>query len=121
MTLGNAFTSLLWFIAILALIPLALWLFKRSGAAGVAAQGPVRTVASLPLAPGQRLVTVEVGRGESRRWLVLGVTAQQISTLHEMAPADDGSSVPAAPAAAPFAQLLKRIQPPRDEDDGHGR
>ena len=116
MNAASAFTSLLWFIAILALIPLALWLFKRTGAGGAAAQGLMRTVAVLPLAPNQRLVTVEVGRGEARRWLVLGITAQQIATLHEMAPQDEDSSLPSASAAAPFAQLLQRLQPPRKED-----
>ena len=120
MNAASAFTSLLWFIAILALIPLALWLFKRTSAGGAAAQGMMRTVAVLPLAPNQRLVTVEVGRGEARRWLVLGITAQQIATLHEMAPQDEGSSLPPAPAAAPFAQLLQRLQPPRG-DDGDAR
>jgi len=117
MTAGTAFTSLLWFIAILALIPAALWLLKRTPAGGAALQGPMRTVAVLPLAPNQRLVTVEVGRGDSRRWLVLGVTAQQITTLHEMAPQDDGVA-PAPQAALPFAQLLAKLQ---RKDETHAR
>jgi flagellar protein FliO/FliZ len=117
MTAGSVFTSLLWFIAILALIPAALWLLKRTPAGGASVHGLMRTVAVLPLAPGQRLVTVEVGRGEARRWLVLGVTGQQITALHEMAPQDE--TVPPAPqAAAPFAQLLARLQ---RKDDRHGR
>jgi flagellar protein FliO/FliZ len=109
MTAGTAFTSLLWFIAILALIPVALWLLKRMPAGGAAARGPMRTVAVLPLAPNQRLVTVEVGHGDTRRWLVLGVTAQQITTLHEMAPQDDAHAV-APQATLPFAQLLAKLQ-----------
>jgi flagellar protein FliO/FliZ len=117
MSAGSAFTSILWFIAILALIPAVLWLLKRTPAGGGAAAGVMRTVAVLPLAPNQRLVTVEVGRGESRRWLVLGVTGQQISTLHEMAPQDDTSTLPPPPAAAPFAQLLGRLQGTRDDHD----
>jgi flagellar protein FliO/FliZ len=108
MTAGSAFTSLLWFIAILALIPAALWLLKRTPAGGATAQGSMRTVAVLSLSPNQRLVTVEVGTGEARRWLVLGVTGQQITTLHEMAPQDEMPAV--APAATPFAQLLARIK-----------
>ena len=120
MSAASAFTSLLWFVAILALIPLALWLAKRTGSGGAATQGLMRTVAVLPLAPNQRLVTVEVGRGDARRWLVLGITAQQIATLHEMAPQDEDSSLPPAPAAAPFAQLLRRLQPP-PRDDFHAR
>jgi len=120
MSWSSAMSSLLWFAAILAAIPLALWLFKRSSAGASAMQGWMRTVAVLPLSPSQRLVTVEVGRGDARRWLVLGVTGQSIATLHEMAPQDEGSSLPPAPPAAPFAQLLQRLHPPR-KDDGDAR
>ncbi len=108
MTASSAFTSLLWFIAILALIPAALWLLKRTPAGAAAMQGAMRTVAVLALSPGQRIVTVEVGRGDERRWLVLGVTGQQITTLHEMAPQEE--AVVLAPAVTPFAQLLARFK-----------
>ena len=104
-------TSLLWFTFIVALIPLSLWLVKRSGLAhGLAAPGAaaqIKTVGQLNLGPGQRLLTVEVGQGEDRTWLVLGVTGQSIQTLHTMAP----QAAP-EPAAAPvhpgFAALLRR-------------
>jgi flagellar protein FliO/FliZ len=82
---------ILWFVVIVALIPVSLWLLKRSGlASGAMGAGaaPVRQVAQLNLGPGQRIVTVEVGEGESRTWLVLGVTSQQINTLHSMPPID---------------------------------
>jgi flagellar protein FliO/FliZ len=108
MTLGSAFTSLLWFALILALIPVALWLLRRTPAGGHAAHGLMRTVAVLPLSPSQRVVTVEIGHGESRRWLVLGVTGQTISALHEMAPQAEADRPPAPPA--PFAQLMQRLQ-----------
>jgi flagellar protein FliO/FliZ len=109
MTTGSVVSSLLWFVAILALIPVALWLLRRTPPGGVAAAGALRTVAVLSLSPSQRIVTVEVGRGDARRWLVLGVTAQQITTLHEMAPQDDAGAPPSA-AQPPFAQLLERLQ-----------
>ena len=109
MSAGSAFTSLLWFIAILALIPAALWLLKRTPAGGATAQGSMRTVAVLSLSPSQRLVTVEVGKGEARRWLVLGVTGQQITTLHEMPPQEE-AVVASAQGATPFAQLLARFK-----------
>ena len=95
------------FVLILALIPAALWLLKRTPMGGVAGGiAPMRVVGALPLAPNQRLVTVEVGQGEQRRWLVLGVSPGGISTLHDMAPQADA---PAAPQAGGnvFAQLLK--------------
>ncbi len=115
MNASSAFTSLLWFIAILALIPAALWLLKRTPAGG-AAQGAMRTVAVLPLSPSQRIVTVEVGRGQARRWLVLGVTGQQITTLHEMAPQEE--ALAAAPVATPFAHLLARL---KNQDGSNAR
>jgi flagellar protein FliO/FliZ len=115
MPAGSVLTSLLWFIAIVALIPAALWLLRRTPVGGTTAHGLMRSVAVLPLAPNQRLVTVEIGRGDSRRWLVLGVTAQSIQTLHDMAPQDD--ALPTLPATTPFATLLARLQPkPKDAD-----
>jgi flagellar protein FliO/FliZ len=100
-------TPLLWFGAIVALIPLALWLLKRTPLGQGAASGPLRHVAALPLSAAQRVAIVEVGSGAERRWLVLGVSGQSITTLHTMAPQD----APVPPAAdAGFAQLLSRLK-----------
>lgn len=102
---------ILWFVVIVALIPVSLWLLKRSGLANGAMGGgaaPMRAVGHLNLGPGQRLVTVEVGEGESRTWLVLGVTAQQINTLHSMAPLTPAVAPGEAASVHPqFAQLLR--------------
>jgi flagellar protein FliO/FliZ len=90
----------LWFLAVVALIPVALWLLKRTPMGGAAAAGVLRVVAQLPTAPNQRLLVVEVGQGEDRRWLVLGATAQSITTLHTLPPQAE------PPAPASFAKLL---------------
>jgi flagellar protein FliO/FliZ len=108
---STAVASALWFLAVLALIPLALWLLKRTSfgsGGGAAARGMLRSVAVLPLSQSHRIVTLEVGSGEERRWLVLGVTPQSISTLHSMAP----QSVPEAPQTAlpSFAQLFAPLR-----------
>jgi flagellar protein FliO/FliZ len=108
---SQGFTSLLWFLAILALIPLALWLLKRTPMGGAAGQGVLRSVAALPLSTSQRIVTVEVGRGEARRWLVLGVTPQSITTLHTMEPqegAPDATGLLQPPGA--FSELLGKVR-----------
>ncbi|WP_201495322.1 FliO/MopB family protein [Rubrivivax sp. A210] len=113
-------TSLLWFLAIIALIPLALWLLKRSPLAG-GGSGPAgtpRALAVLPLAAQQRLVTVEVGQGDERRWLVLGVSPQAIHLLHTMKP-EAGFEPPPEPAA-PFAQLMSRLNATRAGDRNAG-
>ncbi|MBC7939264.1 MAG: flagellar biosynthetic protein FliO [Chitinophagaceae bacterium] len=119
---GSSWGALLWFFAIIAMIPLVLWLFKRSplGGGAVGSAGAPRTVAVLPLSTQQKVVTVEVGLGEERLWLVLGVTAQGIRTLHTMAPPAPAASGPATatPPPAAFAQLLGRL---RGKDGGHAK
>ena len=106
--MGSTFGSLLAFVGIVALIPLALWLLKRTPIGGGAAHGVMRTVAMLPISANQRLLTVEVGSGDERKWLVLGVTPAGIHTLHTMAP----QAVPTAAAVSgPFAQLLAKHMP----------
>ena len=110
--------SLLWFVAIVAMIPLALWLLKRTPMGGASGNGVMRSVAALPLSASQRIVTVEVGQGDERRWLVLGVTAQSITTLHTMAPqAEAGAGITMA-AVPPFAQLLAKLRPNGGTSDG---
>ena len=110
MPASNGVTSVLWFIAVLALIPLALWLLKRTPMGGASGMGVVRAVAALPLSPSQRIITIEVGQGDSRCWLVLGVTAQSITTLHTMAPQGDVGTAAVPPPMPAFAQMLDRLR-----------
>lgn len=131
--MGMNWTALAWFLAIVASIPLLLWLFKRSQLLGAhAAVGTARTVAVLPLSASQKVVTVELGRGDDKLWLVLGVTPQSITTLHTMtalppltpvaptvpAPVEDLAPTHGA-ASATFAQLLGRLR--GHGPDHHGR
>lgn len=109
--MGSTLFPILWFIAIIAMIPLALWLLKRTPIGGSTATGVMRTVGVLPLSPNQRLITVEVGQGDERRWLVLGVTPQQISCLHNMAPNGEPLSDSAAQQKSAFAKSLSRFLP----------
>ena len=113
----NAWSSLLWFIAIVALIPATLWFLKRTPLGGAGGAGVMRSIATLPLSTSQRIVTIEVGSGADRRWLVVGVTPSSITTLHSMA-AQDVDAVPgigAHPAHPAFAQILGRFR--RTPDD----
>jgi len=117
-------SSLIWFIAIIAMIPVALWLLKRTPmGGGGAGQGMLRSVAALPLSANQRIVTVEVGQGDTRRWLVLGVTAQSITTLHTMEPTDPAQAEALAKpfdtsgrTAGGFAHLLSKLRQDRGTD-----
>jgi flagellar protein FliO/FliZ len=107
-------SALLWFAAIVVMIPLALWLLKRTPLGGAASVGGMRSISAMPLSNTQRLLTVEVGQGDQRRWLVLGVTPHTINLLHTMEPAPDAvvpSGTPVAgTAAASFAQMLGRVR-----------
>ncbi|MFN7727314.1 MAG: FliO/MopB family protein [Rubrivivax sp.] len=121
---NNGLNSLLWFLAIIAAIPAVLWLMKRAQQTRAGGAGPVRPIAVLPLSPSQKLVTVEVGQGDSRCWLVLGVTPQAINLVTTMLPQDPPATTAAAtdtkaapamgtganPQQATFAQLLQRLQ-----------
>jgi flagellar protein FliO/FliZ len=115
--MSNGLSSLLWFVAIIAMIPVALWLLKRTPMGGAASGNAMRSVAALPLSASQRIVTIEVGHGDDRRWLVLGVTAQSITTLHTMTPQAEANA-DAAPAPTPFAQLLGKLRGERGANDG---
>lgn len=95
-----------WFVLILCLIPAVLWLLKRTPLGGSAATGVMRLVAQMPISPNQRLLTVEVGQGEDRRWLVLGVTGAQITTLHTMAPQAELAAAAPPASVANFASML---------------
>ena len=119
--------SIFWFVVILAAIPVSLWWLKRSplGASmGASARQAVRPVGSFSLGPGQRLVTVEVGEGDARTWLVLGVTAQRISKLHVL-PAQALPAATAKPDVPPgfenaqkFAAVLQRLRQPTSRGAG---
>ena len=64
-----------------------MWLLKRTPLGrGAGMPGVMRQVGALPLSPSQRVVTIEVGDGEGKRWLVLGVTAQSITEREALAP-----------------------------------
>lgn len=99
--------SILWFVLILALIPAALWMMKRLPIVKASQTSSARVVGSLALSGSQRLLTVEVGQGEERRWLVLGVTPSSISLLHSMPPQADAPPDQASPS---FAETLKHLK-----------
>ena len=100
MNASPVFGSLAALVGVIVLIPLVLWLLKRTPLGGGATRGPMRVVGMLALGPSQRLVTVEVGSGNERRWLVLSVAPSGVTTLHTMAPcADDAAQAATAQSA----------------------
>ncbi|MCU0969521.1 MAG: flagellar biosynthetic protein FliO [Rubrivivax sp.] len=109
--MNPGWSALLWFGAVVAAIPLVLWLLKRTPIGGAAAGAGLRSIAVLPLSTTQRIVTVEVGHGDDRRWLVLGVSPGNIQTLHLMdAQSPPGPALPPPAPPVAFAQLLQRLR-----------
>ena len=115
-------SALLWFAAIVVMIPLALWLLKRTPLGGSASVAGMRSISALALSNTQRLLTVEVGQGDQRRWLVLGVTPHTINILHTMEPAVEAAAHAGTPppggAGNSFAQMLGRLRGNTSGADG---
>ena len=85
------------FLLVLISLPFGIKWVQRRGLVGAAgASAASRVVSAIAVGPHQRVVTVEVGPEGARTWLVLGVTAQNISCLH---------TVPAESSAKPPAQF----------------
>ncbi len=124
----SSWTALLWLVVVVAAIPAALWLLKRSGMAGRLGGGAagigLKQVGALALGPQQRLVAVEVGSGEQRRWLLLGVTPQQVSTLQVLdtwpgSAAEANANAAGAMPTSFGVELARRLQGAARRKDDH--
>lgn len=78
------------------------WLLRRLGPGRQWAGQRLKVVSSTQIGPRERLVIVEV----QGTWLVLGVTAQQISKLHELPAPPGGVDASAETAGLSFAERL---------------
>ncbi len=118
-SITSSLLPLLAFLLVVALIPLALWLLRRSGLAGTGQPGLMRTVSSLSLSPSQKVVVVELGQGASAKWLVLGVSGERITPLHTLeTPLSLPTGELAQPQAVTVQQLIQRWRQPREGGQG---
>jgi flagellar protein FliO/FliZ len=79
----ESYLSVLLFLALLATLPwLVKWLQKKKSLFQVNTVGQSKIISAVAVGPHQKVVTVEVGPEGDRRWLILGVTQQQITLLH---------------------------------------
>ena len=90
-------------LAIIALIFAIAWFVRRFGQGTLLASAEMRIVASLPLGTRERVVVVEVGQQQ----LILGVTPQQINTLHSFDTPVLGKRSPKQPSE--FRQKIQDI------------
>ncbi|AOB31050.1 hypothetical protein AKI39_10615 [Bordetella sp. H567] len=98
-----SFRVIVGLVVVIAAILACGWLARRAGLAGRAPGGTMRVVDSLTLGPRQRIVLVEV----ADTWVLVGVTAGQMNSLHTL-PAGDTAAVPQAPGALAASLLSRR-------------
>lgn len=95
--------SLVALVAVVLMIPAALWLVKRSQALRVGGAGPLSVITGVALGPRERIVVVRA----ADRVLVVGLTAQSMSLLATLDEWPAGDPSPAVPPS--FSALLERV------------
>ena len=81
------------------------WAMRRMVPGVGGGTGMLRVIAALPLGPRERLLLVEAGGKQ----LLLGVTAQQVNTLHCF---DEPLALPATGQGGEFATRLREMLTP---------
>ncbi len=102
----STWPSLVALALILGALPLAAW-FVRRGPAPTGARGTaLGIVAAVPVGARERIALVRA----DRKWLVVGITAQSITTLAELDEAPAGVDPDATmPGAGSFGDVLRAI------------
>lgn len=95
------------FVGAMAMLP---WLVRRVqqrfAGASIAPGVGSRVMSAVAIGPHQRVVTVEVGPEHARAWLILGVTAQQVTCLHVVPVLGSASPDADAPDARSFSREM---------------
>jgi flagellar protein FliO/FliZ len=98
--MNQALFSVVVFVLLLALVPWAVkWVAKRREGMVGAPSASSKLISVLAVGPQQRVVTVEVGPANAPTWLVLGVTAHAITTLHTLNATTATATAPTSSAA----------------------
>ena len=105
----QALLTVLVFTGVLVMLPWAVKRFRqrRWGGAASARVNVLKLREVLPLGPQQRVMTVEVGPADARVCLVLGVTAQTMTTLHVL-PAASGQVDSVVSTTGGVKRVLKK-------------
>jgi flagellar protein FliO/FliZ len=99
---GTLFETLFGLLIVLGCIVLVAWLLKRTNRFHTSANGQLKIIAGLALGARERIVLVQVGEQQ----LLVGITSQQIQTLHVLDQPIDSEE--ATPISAPFAEKLNQ-------------
>ena len=95
--------TLLGLLLVLAIIVLLAWLLRKTGQFQGSANNKMQIVASLALGPRERAVLLNVGKEQ----ILIGVTSQQVQTLHVLKEPIDIDNTPSNSAS--FAEKLQQM------------
>ncbi|TCJ13469.1 flagellar biosynthetic protein FliO [Parasulfuritortus cantonensis] len=98
---GAFMQALVGLLVVLGMLYGFFWLLRRFGPGQGGAQGVVKVVGGVMLGPRERVVVVEV----QDTWILVGVAAGHVSTLHTLAKPEGVDTTP-QPVAPPFADKL---------------
>lgn len=101
-------------IAVLTLMGVAAWFFKKIGPVNTGNKIPVKIVGGVSVGNRERIMVVEV----ADQWIVVGVTANQINTLSTMQKQE--KLIEESTSTAPenqFSTWLKRTMAKRSESE----
>lgn len=104
-TAGAALQALAGLLLVVVFIVGAAFVLKRLAPGRFTGSQLLKPISTLALGARERVVVVEIGD----RWLVLGVTAASITTLHTAAKGDLPAS-PTIPNKLPFAAWLDKAR-----------
>jgi flagellar protein FliO/FliZ len=99
---GTLFETLFGLLIVLGCIVLVAWLLKRTNRFHTSANGQLKIIAGLALGARERIVLVQVGEQQ----LLVGITPQQIQTLHVLDKPIDSEET--TPVSASFAENLNQ-------------
>lgn len=99
---GGMLQALAGLLVVVGLIFLLAWAARRIGLQRLTGSGVVKVVSSTAVGTRERVVVVEV----AGNWLVLGVTASQVNTLHTLPAQAAGPAPVAGQPATPMVGMF---------------
>ena len=108
-TTGALLETLLGLFLVLICIAFLAWLLRRTGRFNATANGQMKVIAGLSLGPRERAILLQVGEKQ----ILVGVTAQQVQTLHVLEhPIDVSNTVT---NRSSFSEKLQQIMQQRSQ------
>ena len=100
---GAIVETLLGLLLVLAIIAFLAWLLRKTGQFNASSNRDMQIIASLSLGPRERAVLLQVGKQQ----ILVGVTSQQVQTLHVLEEAIDTENKQSHSSG--FADKLQQI------------